>query len=125
MQKLVNPFGQKQFDHLVSLGLLLIRLVFGAAMLFGHGIGKWSRLFGDDPIKFADPFGLGATASLALVVFSEVICSVLIMLGLLTRAAAVPLLITMLVALFMIHGDDPFAKQEKALLYGIVYLGRS
>jgi len=121
--KLVNPFNQSQQDNLTSVGLLLIRLVFGAAMLFGHGIGKWGKLFGDDPIQFADPFGLGPTASLGLVVFAEVICSILIMLGLFTRAAAVPLLITMLVAYFMVHFNDPFGRQEKAIMYGIVYIG--
>ena len=44
------------------------------------------------------------------------------MLGLLTRWAAIPLLITMLVAVFMIHIDDPFGKMEKGLMFGSFFL---
>jgi putative oxidoreductase len=42
--------------------------------------------------------------------------------GLGTRFAAVPLLITMLIAAFVIHADDPWGKQEFALMYAIPYL---
>lgn len=65
---------------------------------------------------------MGATFSLILAVFAEVVCSILIGLGLLTRLASIPLIITMLVASFMIHATDPFAKKEFALLYLLVYL---
>lgn len=87
-----------------------------------HGAGKFSKLFGDAPIKFADPLGVGVTASLALAVFAEVFCSVLLILGLTTRLAAIPLLITMLVIAFVVHANDGFGKQELPLLYSIIYL---
>ncbi len=80
------------------------------------------KLFGGGEIKFADPFGIGPVASLVLVVFAEVICSVLIMLGLFTRAAVIPLMITMGVAYFSIHFSDEFRSQEKAIMYGITYI---
>ncbi len=105
-----------------DIGLLLLRITFGAAMLYGHGIGKWGKLFGGEEIQFADPFGLGVVASLGLAVFAEVICSLLIALGLFTRLALIPLIVTMAVAYFMVHFSDPFAKQEKAILYGITYI---
>ena len=41
-----------------DIALLLIRIIFGGAMIYGHGWGKLMRILGDDPIKFADPFGL-------------------------------------------------------------------
>ena len=59
--------------------------------------------------------------SLALTVFAEVLCSGLLMVGLFTRLATMPLLITMLVAVFIVHGADPLGKKEPALLYGLVY----
>ena len=64
---------------------------------------------------------LGATLTLILVVFSEFFCSVLIGIGLATRLAAIPLIITMLVAAFVTHGADPIGKKELALLYLISY----
>jgi len=106
---------------LTNIGLLLMRLSFGALMLFAHGVPKLGKL-GADPIEFADPFGLGAAPSLVLAVGAEVGCSILLIIGLGTRVATVPLMITMLVAAFIIHGDDPFRKQEFALLYFFRYL---
>jgi len=86
-----------------------------------HGLPKLAKLTGAEPIQFADPLGIGATASLALTVFAEVFCSVLLLFGLATRLVAVPLIITMLVAVFIIHLDDPFGKKEMGLLYLLVY----
>lgn len=103
-------------DKATSAGLLILRLAVGGMMLT-HGIPKFQRLM-DTPDQFADPFGVGPEISLALAVFAEVICAGLIVVGGLTRLAAVPLFITMVTAAFIIHGADPFAKKEMALLYG-------
>lgn len=102
---------------LSSVGLLLLRIGVGGAMAFGHGLGKLQRLLGDDPIKFADPFGLGAEVSLALAVFGELICGLLIAFGLLTRLAVLPFAFTMLVAIFVAHASDPWSKKELAFMY--------
>lgn len=104
-----------------SAGLLLLRLVSGAFM-FAHGDGKLVRLFGDAPIKFSDPFGIGAEASLALTVFAEVICSILVILGMATRFAVIPVIITMFVAAFIAHAGDPFGSKELPLLYAAVFI---
>jgi putative oxidoreductase len=102
--------------------LLLLRITFGGAMLYGHGWGKLMRALGDDPIKFADPFGLGPEFSLYLAVFAEVVCAALLIIGLFSRWATIPLIITMLVAIFYAHAGDPFGKIEKGLMYLVVYV---
>jgi len=99
----------------LDLGLLIFRLIVGGLMLT-HGYGKFIRLF-EGNIRFADPIGLGPEISLVLTVFAEFICALLIMFGLITRLATVPLIVTMAVAAFIIHGSDPLAEKEKALLY--------
>ena len=76
---------------------------------------------GNDPVKFPDPLGVSAEVSLGLTVFAEVACAILIVVGLCTRWAAFILAFTMCVAAFVIHGDDPLAKQEKALLFLAMY----
>lgn len=106
----------------LDIGLLLLRVTFGGLMLINHGWGKMMKFFGDDPIKFADPIGLGETASLALAVFAEVLCAALVAIGFLTRWAVIPLIITMLVAIFIVHISDPFKKMEMAILYLIPYV---
>lgn len=100
-----------------SLGLLLLRIVAGGMMLVGHG---WTKLagFADIAPKFPDPLGLGSTTfSLALAVFAECFCAAAVMVGFATRLAAIPLVITMLVAAFIVHADDPWVERELALLY--------
>jgi len=85
-------------------------------MLLEHG---WPKLagFAEKMGSFPDPLGVGSTVSLSLAVFGEFFASLLLVLGLGTRAAAVPFVITMLVAAFIVHGDDPFGDKERALLY--------
>lgn len=87
-----------------------------------HGLPKFDKLMAGN-IQFADPFGIGAAPSLMLTVFAEVVCSVLLILGLFTRFASIPLIITMLVAIFFAHGSDPFARKELAILYLILFIG--
>jgi putative oxidoreductase len=106
---------------LQDLGLLAVRLLAGGMMLT-HGIPKIDRLFGEGPVKFADPFGLGPEISLVLVIFAEVACSLLVMVGFKTRLATIPLLITMLVAAFYIHGADPFGEKELPLLFFTLFV---
>ena len=106
----------------LDIGLLLLRVAFGGLMLINHGWGKMMNLLGDDPIQFADPIGVGETASLALTVFAEVVCAALVAIGFLTRWAIIPLIITMLVAIFIVHISDPFKKMEMAILYLIPYV---
>lgn len=101
--------------------ILLVRVAIGAMMLT-HGIPKLGNLFSGQPIMFVDFLGLGPAISLALTVFAEVFCSILILLGLGTRLATLPLIITMLVALVQVHAADVFAKKEMALHYLLVYI---
>lgn len=106
----------------VDISLLLFRLYVGFAMFYGHGLRKFNKLIGDEDITFADPFGIGPAPSLALAVFAEVFCSFLIVLGLFTRLATIPLIITMLVAWLMVHYGDPFGDQELPVFYLVSYI---
>lgn len=84
-------------------GLLILRLWVGLSMAALHGWGKLTN-FSAYSGKFADPFGIGPSASLALVVFAEVICAAFIALGLFTRFSALVLGFTMAVAFKLGHG---------------------
>jgi len=108
---------KKQYD----LGLLIMRVGFGALMLT-HGIPKLFKLISGD-FSFGDPIGIGPTASLILTVIAEAICPILIIIGLKTRLSAIPVVITMAVAAFIVHAGDPIATKEKALLYLVGFLG--
>ena len=104
----------------IDLALLVLRVGISLLMLT-HGIPKLFTLFGGEEIQFFDPYGLGGEASLTLAVIAEFICSLLLILGLGTRLAVIPLMVTMLTATFVIHIDDSFTRQELPLLYLLVY----
>lgn len=99
-----------------SLGLLILRVGAGGMMARGHGWGKLTG-FAAMSEKFVDPFGIGAKATLGLVIGAELVCAALVVLGLATRIATIPLIITMSFAAFVAHASDPFDVKEKALLY--------
>ena len=103
-------------DTLQALGLLALRVGFAGFMLWQHGLAKLLG-FAELSTKFADPIGLGSAVSLSLAIFAEVLCSALVIVGLGTRLAAVPLAVTMLVAAFRVHAGDPVADRELAFLY--------
>lgn len=109
------------YTNAIDLWLLVSRVAVGIFMLT-HGFPKLQTLLSGD-IKFADPFGFGATPSLILTVFAEFFCSVLLIIGFATRLATIPLIITMLVAIFSILSDQPFEKKELPSLYLLIFIG--
>jgi putative oxidoreductase len=114
-------FGTAVDSPLASFGLVLLRLGFGAALAFAHGIGK---------IPPAEPFregveklGFPAPEFFAwAAAFSEFFGALLVAIGLMTRPAALMAAIVMGVALFMVHGADPFLKKEVPFLFLIGFL---
>ena len=113
-------FSIERPRNVVDIAIFLLRIGIAAFMLT-HGLPKLQAL-SNDPVQFPEVMGMSASLSLGLTVFAEVICSVLILVGLATRVAVIPLIITMLVAVLYIHGSDPFAKQEMGLLYFLTYV---
>lgn len=99
-----------------SISLLILRLTFGLTMLLAHGWGKLEN-YAQMSARFPDPLGVSSPVSFWLTVFAEVLCAGLIVLGLATRLAAIPLMITMIVAICVVHGGDPWQKKEMGFLY--------
>jgi putative oxidoreductase len=104
----------------VDIALLITRIAIALLMLT-HGIPKMAGL-AESPVKFMDIFGMGASLSLGLAVFAEVFCSVLLLFGLGTRLAVIPLIVTMLIVVLHVHAGDPFAKQEMGVHFLLVYV---
>ena len=118
MEKLFTTDTKYLNNHI---GLLIGRIALALLML-SHGLPKLQMLFSDGPIQFPAVLGLSSEVGLTLAVFAEVFCSLLILFGLGTRLATIPLIVTMLVAIFSIHAADVFAQKELAVLYLAGYL---
>ena len=97
------------------IGLLILRVGMAGLMLT-HGYYKFIQLLGGD-MSFGNPLGIGAAPSLILTVIAEFVCPLLLIIGFKTRLATIPPIITMLVAVFIVHVSDPIGIKEKALLY--------
>lgn len=105
---------------LLNAGLLALRASAGLMIALGHGWDKLSH-FGEKAGQFPDPLGFGSTVSLGLATFAEFFCGLLVALGLATRLATIPLIITMAVAGFLFHGQDPWKVKELAFVYLVVF----
>lgn len=117
MKKLLST---KYSANAFNTAMLLLRVGVGVLMMY-HGYGKLTG-FGEMQNKFMNFMGIGQTASLALVVFAEFFCSLFLILGLFTRMATIPLIITMGVALVKAHKTEIFGEGEMAALYLVIYL---
>ena len=100
--------------------LAILRVGFSGAMLT-HGIPK-INMFLDNPSGFADPIGIGATATLILAILAEVVAPLLVLIGLKTRIATIPVILIMATATFIHHANDDFNTKEKAILYLIAFI---
>lgn len=117
MKKLFAPGNDSM---LTSLGLLVLRLWLGLTMFFNHGLDKLTH-FSAMSSKFPNPLGIGSAPSLALVTFAETAGALLLALGLLTRFAALTLVIDLGVAFIMVH-KAVSGMGELAFIYSAGYV---
>lgn len=104
----------------INAGLLVLRVGMGVLMI-PHGYDKIVK-FNEYKTQFMNFLGLGQQVSLGLDIFAEFFCALLVVFGLFTRLATIPLIIAMIVAVTMAHGGRIFADGEHAALYGIGFL---
>lgn len=95
----------------LDFGLLLLRVLLAAGLLT-HGIAKIAN-FSALSTSFLDPLGIGVLPAL----LAEVVCSILVLIGLWTRLTVLPLIFTFIVVFFVVGGGAAFAQRELAYLY--------
>lgn len=124
MNKLLQNLLFKPWKHGTDIALLIIRLVVGLSLFFGHGMGKLIVLFGGHEIQFLDPIGLGPKFSFVLVAFAEGIASLLLAVGLFSRLAAMVLSFNFLIIIYMHLGvfGDPISAIEMVILYFAIFV---
>ncbi len=105
----------------ISIGLLILRVGIAYSMIYTHGYPKFIN-FSEFSSEFADPLGVGNGVSLGLVLFAEFFCSIFLIIGLFVRLSSIPLIITMIVATWIINGGKDFIFQEKSFIYLIGYI---
>ena len=95
-------FSTRYSETAFNVAVLVLRLTFGLILCFYYGLDKL-RNFGHLQYVFPDPFHIGHRISLGLVIFAELLCALLLALGLFTRFAALIACFSMCVAEFWAH----------------------
>lgn len=107
------------YTSMIDLALLLLRVWFGLLLLIKHGLDK-AMNFNRLSAHFANPFHIGSTPSLLLVLFAEVVCALLVVLGLWTRAAAAIVVINLSVAFAFAHHFQLFGQRSGELAFAFL-----
>jgi putative oxidoreductase len=117
MRKLISTsYSSSAFN----LALLVLRVGSGILML-NHGYDKLLK-FKEYAPNFMHFLGMNGHISLSFVIFAEFFCSIFIILGLFTRFACIPLLISTSIAVGKAHNFDLFGEGEHAALFFLVFL---
>ncbi len=103
-----------------NMAMLILRLGFGI-LIAHHGYDKIMH-FSEYQNTFMNFMGLGSKISLSLDIFAEFFCGILVILGLFTRLACIPLIIGLCVAFFKATNEDVFGQGELAILYIAAFL---
>lgn len=106
-------------ERYANLALLILRLFVGAMMLT-HGIAKIQN-FTALRDGFPDPVGWGVGLSLVMIILVEVGGSLMVLAGLLTRFAVIPLIFAMIMAMTT-YPEMSLGSIELPLLYLGMYV---
>ncbi len=110
------------FSEFIDTGisLLVLRVFASLFMFYGHGLGKLTNVLNGN-MEFLDPIGLGPGLSLILSAFAEGICTLFIIAGYYSRAAAFILMLNMSVAFLFVHLTQSFDRMELSLVYLLIF----
>jgi len=103
-------------------GLLALRVLVAATMLLRHGLEKFSH-FSAMAAHFPNPLHIGATPSLMFATLADGICSVLLILGLATRWAALIEIVNLFVAWSLVLHFAFFGRTGGEGELVVLYLG--
>ncbi|MCT9844838.1 DoxX family protein [Leclercia adecarboxylata ATCC 23216 = NBRC 102595] len=112
--------SQSQTLPRIDLGLFFLRLTGSLLLLYVHGLPKVLH-FSEELTRIEDPFGFGPYFSLIPAIVAEVICPILILFGVATRLACIPIIAVLLVAMLVVHPGWSIAEGQFGWLLLIVF----
>jgi putative oxidoreductase len=99
-----------------NFSMLILRVNTGLWLIAKHGLVKLQD-FSTIQQRFYNFMGLGSNISLILVIFAELFCSSLVVLGLFTRVAVIPIIFMLIIAAFGAKGAQPLFNKEVDFLF--------
>ncbi|HEY5463527.1 MAG TPA: DoxX family protein [Hanamia sp.] len=112
----MKKFLSIKYSHgAFNFGMLVLRVAAGL-LLAHHGFQKLIK-FNVLKYQFMNFMHLGSTVSLSLIIIAELICGILLIIGLFTRLACIPIIIGMCVVVFVASNANIFAQGERGMIY--------
>jgi putative oxidoreductase len=107
-------------DWAFDIAMLVLRAGAGG-LIIPRGYSKLIH-FAEKKSSFMNFMGIGSSLSLTLVIFAEFFCGMFIVLGLFTRLATIPLIISMSVVVFKVGHGDVFGKGTEGAMFLVCFL---
>lgn len=105
----------------VDWALLFMRVSVSLMLMQVHGLPKLLH-FNQQVQVIEDPLGLGGAMTVSLAIFAEVLCPLLIILGLFTRLACLPVIVLLSVSLLLVHPQWSLEEGQFAWLLLIMFI---
>jgi putative oxidoreductase len=106
--------------------LLFLRVTASVLVLLVHGLPK-ALHYASQLDAIEDPLHFGKTLTLAFAIFAEVVCPLLMIAGIATRLAALPIMLVSVIALGLVHREWTLDQGQFAwmllILFGTIAIG--
>jgi putative oxidoreductase len=106
--------------------LLFLRVTASVLVLAVHGLPK-ALHYTSQLEAIEDPLHLGKTLTLGCAIFAEVVCPLLMIAGIATRLAALPVMLVSVIALGLVHREWTLDQGQFAwmllIMFGTVAIG--
>jgi putative oxidoreductase len=106
--------------------LLFLRVTASVLVLLVHGLPKAIH-YASQLEAIEDPLHLGKTLTLGFAVFAEVVCPLLMIAGIVTRLAALPIMLVCVIALGLVHPEWTLDQAQFAwmllIMFGTIAIG--
>lgn len=108
-------------DKSLNQALLFFRVSVALSMINTHGMKKILH-FQETVAHIPDPFGMGGTVSTIIAILANIVCTIFVALGFLTRLNALFILGVTLSGLFLVHFSDPWPVKDVPLMYSLAFI---
>ena len=106
--------------------LLFLRVTASVLVLLVHGLPK-ALHYASQLDAIEDPLHFGKTLTLAFAIFAEVVCPLLMIAGIATRLAALPIMLVSAIALGLVHREWTLDQGQFAwmllIMFGAIAIG--
>jgi len=101
--------------------VLLFRILISGELIIVHGLKKIGVGIAQAEVV-PNPLGLPEMLNQVFATGANIVCPLLIILGLFTRLAAIPIVAVTLTGYFVVHGNDSLLERDIPFMFSVAFL---